>query len=247
MDSAGWCKSTSETAFTLNSRPECSELNKKSLCVLDKKSGGMKKKKEDRRVERTLQLLHEALMGLILEKGYEAITVQDILDRANLGRSTLYSHYQDKDALMLTGFDHLQAMIEEQHRSKITSKTGGKTLDFNLSLELFRHAQENHRLYKAMVGKQSGQMVMKATHKYLSDMMKGHLASAPKPEKKTPVPLEAGVHWTLRSFLSLLRWWLDNNMPSSPEEMDQIFRTLALSGLEKGLGLKVSWYDELSS
>jgi hypothetical protein len=68
-----------------------------------------------------------------------------------------------------------------------------------------------------------------------------------KTRKETPVSLKAGVHWIVSSFPSLLSWWLDNNMPSSPEEMDQIFRTLTHSGLEKGLGLKVSWYDELSS
>ncbi|MBO0803611.1 MAG: TetR/AcrR family transcriptional regulator [Nocardiopsaceae bacterium] len=55
----------------------------------------------DRRVRRTRALLHQALIELILEKGYGRITVQDILDRADVGRSTFYSHYRDKDALLL--------------------------------------------------------------------------------------------------------------------------------------------------
>ncbi len=63
--------------------------------------------KPDRRIQRTRQLLHEALITLILEKGYDAITVQDILERANLGRSTFYAHYQDKEALLLSGFQEL--------------------------------------------------------------------------------------------------------------------------------------------
>ena len=53
----------------------------------------IKNERVDRRVQRTRHLLNEALMSLIMEKGYEAITVQDIIDRANLGRSTFYAHY----------------------------------------------------------------------------------------------------------------------------------------------------------
>src|SRR3990172_810944 len=121
----------------------------------------MIKKKDDRRVERTRKLLHEALMALIQEKGYEKITVQDILDKANLGRSTFYSHYRHKDELFLSGFDHLRTMLEERHRALLSDKARGKAADFNLSLELFRHARENHGHYKAMVGKQSGQMIMR--------------------------------------------------------------------------------------
>jgi len=55
----------------------------------------MKEKKSDRRIGRTRRLMHEALMALIVEKGYEAVTVQDILDRADVGRSTFYAHYRD--------------------------------------------------------------------------------------------------------------------------------------------------------
>src|SRR4051812_15011818 len=62
----------------------------------------------DRRVRRTRRNLTDALIGLILERGYEAITVQDILDRADIGRSTFYAHFRDKDALLLSCFDDLR-------------------------------------------------------------------------------------------------------------------------------------------
>ncbi|MEJ2354006.1 MAG: TetR/AcrR family transcriptional regulator, partial [Anaerolineales bacterium] len=65
----------------------------------------MKKERVDRRVQRTRQLLNDALMSLIVEKGYDSITVQNIIDRANLGRSTFYAHYQDKDDLLLSGIE----------------------------------------------------------------------------------------------------------------------------------------------
>ena len=71
----------------------------------------MKEKKEDRRVGRTRRLMHEALMALIVEKGYETVTVQDILDRADVGRSTFYAHYRDKDELLLSSFEHLRTLL----------------------------------------------------------------------------------------------------------------------------------------
>jgi hypothetical protein len=92
---------------------DCSLLNKPTRFVRQKWRFFMKGKKEDRRIGRTRKMMHEALMALIVEKGYESVTVQDILDRADLGRSTFYSHYRSKDELLLSGFDHLRTMLEE--------------------------------------------------------------------------------------------------------------------------------------
>ena len=195
----------------------------------------MADKKEDRRVERTRMLLHEALMALILEKGYESVTVQDILDRANLGRSTFYSHYRDKDELFLKGFDHLQAMLEKRH-SQMADKTDGQSTEFNLSLELFRHAQQNYRLYKALVGKHSGHMVMTHAHTLLTDFLRHYLEPYYRNKNKTGVSREIMAHWLVSSFLSLLTWWLDNNLPYTAERMDEIFRQLTMPGLEAVVG-----------
>ena len=62
---------------------------------------------QDRRVQRTRTLLTRALMELIVEKGYQAITVQDIIDRANLGRSTFYAHFLDKEDLLMSGLEEV--------------------------------------------------------------------------------------------------------------------------------------------
>lgn len=192
----------------------------------------MDKKPEDRRVGRTRKLLHEALMALILEKGYEAITVQDILDRADLGRSTFYCHYRDKDDLFLNGFSHLEAMLEQKHAELASSANGAA--EFNLSLELFRHAEQNYRLYKAMVGRQSGQMMTTHAHTLLAKTVQQHLEG--RGGNRLAVAPEILSHWLASSFLSLLTWWLDNNLPHSAEKMDGIFRQLTMPGLEAALG-----------
>ncbi len=197
----------------------------------------MKGKKEDRRIGRTRRMMHEALMALIVEKGYESVTVQDILDRADLGRSTFYSHYRNKDELLLSGFDHLRAMLEKQYQGLKPSEKGGTEAGFNLSLEFFRHAGQNLRLYKAIVGRESGQLIMRYIHRYLFDLARGRLADAVK-NRKTAVRTDAAAHWLVSSFLSLLTWWLDNNLPVTAEQIDAMFRKLTMPGLDAALGIK---------
>src|SRR5262245_47432298 len=80
----------------------------------------VKDRAPDRRVQRTRRLLHDALMSCILEKKYELISVQDILDRADIGRSTFYTHFQDKDDLLLSGFENLKGLLHGAQMVKTT-------------------------------------------------------------------------------------------------------------------------------
>jgi len=208
----------------------------------------MKEKKEDRRINRTRKLMQEALMALIVEKGYEAVTVQDILDRADVGRSTFYAHYRDKDELLLSGFDHLRTLFEQQQQSLRSPKHGHQGPEYNMILELFRHTGQHQNLYKAIAGKQSGEMILKYLHRYLYDMLIVPHAALMKNKKAPPVPIELTTHWIVSSLLSLMIWWLEHNMPYPPEKMDELFRTLTMPGIEAALGHKVQKkeYDKMA-
>lgn len=199
----------------------------------------MKEKKVDRRINRSRKLMHEALMSLIVEKGYEAVTVQDILDRADVGRSTFYAHYRTKDELLLSWVEHLRTLFEQQKQSLLAAKHTGSGPEFNMVLELFRHTAEHHKLYKAFAGKQSGEMILKYIYRYLYDMFIGPHKALVKNRKDLPMPIELTTHWIVTSLLSLVVWWLENNMPYSPEEMEEMFRRLTMPGIEVGLGRKV--------
>jgi AcrR family transcriptional regulator len=198
----------------------------------------MKKARIDRRVQRTRQLLQDALLALILEKGYAAITVQDILDRANLGRSTFYVHYRDKDDLLVSEFEHFKVMFEQYeaqppgdgHKMAASAPTP--------SLAFFRHAGEQHRLYQAMVGKQGGEVVQKYLYRYVFDLMKDHLSRPIARAGQLTVPRDILIHHVVSSFLSLLTWWLDHDMPYSAERMEEIFNTLTVTGFKRALGSK---------
>ena len=109
----------------------------------------MAAKKVDRRIQRSRKLLQDALITLILEKGYDSITVQNIIDEANVVRSTFYDHYMDKDDLMANS---LELLREELHQDMTKVDNGDENEAIIGSLALFRHIQEQHHLYKAMIG-----------------------------------------------------------------------------------------------
>src|SRR3972149_751590 len=90
----------------------------------------------DRRVQKTRKLLQDALIELVAEKGYESVTIQEILDKANVGRSTFYSHFQDKDQLLHSILDRLDELFEQHEKLFLdTKKNFGNAAIMNLTHE----------------------------------------------------------------------------------------------------------------
>src|SRR5438093_4059248 len=113
----------------------------------------------DRRIQRTREVLHQALISLMIEKGYEVITVQDIIDRANVGRSTFYAHYVGKQDLLLSGLKNLSKHLLAHQRAALAAKGNFRERGFGFSLPLFEHVDSKRNLYHAIVGRQSGTVV----------------------------------------------------------------------------------------
>ncbi len=187
---------------------------------------------DDRRVQRTQALLRDALMDLMLEKGYEALTIQEIIDRANVGRSTFYAHFLDKQALLESVLEELHGYLAQQ----VVAPAGAPGL-LGFSLAMFQHAQSHRRLYHAMIGKQSGALVRERIQSILVELVRREL-TALKPAGAAPHhPLDALVHHTVGAYMGLLTWWLDQKSPGSAEEMDRAFRAMTLPGIAAALGL----------
>jgi AcrR family transcriptional regulator len=203
-------------------------------------SGVSDKSKADRRIRRTRDMLQEALLGLMIEKGYEAVTVQDIIDRANVGRSTFYTHFYDKDQLLKYSISRLRDVLE-QARLENVSKTvpagegASGEIRFSFSLAMFEHVKSHLPLYEATV-KKSGTIVMpfmlkmfeEITHDEISVLLSSSSSVA---TSVAAVPQDLTVKFVANTFFTLLSWWVDNNMPLPVEEMDRIFHKLALTGL----------------
>jgi AcrR family transcriptional regulator len=109
----------------------------------------------DRRIQRTRQLLHGSLMAPDSGKGFEALSVQDIIDRANVGRATFYAHFDSKEDLLASGIENLRESLKQRQRQALSAR-GSDERFFAFSRELFTHANEHRTVFRAMVGKRSG-------------------------------------------------------------------------------------------
>ena len=185
----------------------------------------------DRRVTRTRTLLRGALMSLMTEKRYDAITVQDILDRADVGRSTFYSHYRDKEELLLSGMDDIlhSLILTLEHPDNCDHQK-------ILSTEpLFQHAQEEFPLHKAIMGGQGINLMIQKIQRHLGQHVEEELKKWLHNDQEPDVPLSLLGHHVASVLLTLLRWWFDNNKPYSPARMDGIFQKLVMPGIREAM------------
>lgn len=190
--------------------------------------------KADRRIQRTEHQLREALISLILEKGYDAITVQDILDRANMGRSTFYAHYRDKEDLLLSGFQALYDTFQKEYRQAAPADTDPAQAGKDLSLFFFRHASSHQNLFKAMIGEQGGKVVLEHAQKNLTQFIRDHLVTQLTSRQKN-LPVDLLAHYIASSYLSVLSWWLDHDIPYTADQMDAIYQQLVFPGIREML------------
>lgn len=194
----------------------------------------MKQVETDRRSQRTKRLLTDALIALMQEKRFDKLTVQDIIDRADVGRSTFYAHYQDKEDLLLSSFEHLMEGLS-QH---VARDSGNEQL--LPSLGLFRHIQEHQHLYEALVWGRAADFFFRRTRTHLTDMIETQLA-AQLPRGQTPtVPLPIVANHIAGAFIMLVQWWLDNELPYAPERMEEMFRRLVMPSVASTLSKVLS-------
>lgn len=182
----------------------------------------------DRRIRRTRRALHEALIGLILEKGYVRVTVQDILDRADVGRSTFYAHYRDKEALLLTSFDGLH----DDLRGHLDRMAPGRPPPDPAypALVIFEHAHQHRRVYSALCGRQGGNVVYGHLHSLIGDLLREHL----RPHLAaagSDLPPEIAAEFLTSAALGLLIWWVDRDFPHDPTWLARKYQALAVPGV----------------
>ncbi|WP_280247131.1 TetR/AcrR family transcriptional regulator [Nocardia abscessus] len=164
----------------------------------------------DRRVRRTRALLHRALIELMVERAYDRITVRDILARADVGRSTFYAHYRDKDDLLLrSSTDYLRAAM-----------TAAETDDDAAELlapvrTLFQLAADHPDIYRALLGRKSGTVLLRTTRvmvaQILAERLRDRLAM-PEDEFATTVTF---LSWGVVGLLGAIA---EGHPPLSAEE-----------------------------
>jgi AcrR family transcriptional regulator len=222
----------------------------------------MKAKKYDRRVDRTRRALREALIDLIREKSYDQITIEEITERANLGRTTFYLHYKDKEDLLLEDYiDLIDEMVSkaladrplQRLRSRITKQSTDANPPFNPdlfrpNLIIFQNVARNAELLRIIlhnggvvkIGERLREIILKAVQQ---------LAAASQERSDLEItfemPTEVIANFYAGSLLGLISWWLDNNMPYTPEQMTLFSQRLFFLGLFDALGIDSSQTSEV--
>lgn len=189
----------------------------------------MAERKSDRRVQRTRQLCQEALISLILEKRYDKITVQDIIDQANVGRSTFYAHFQDKEDLLVSWF----GTFSEDLIAHIESTLHQEEVEGHLihSLTFFRHAEMHHELYRAVFEGGGADVLIENGQRHMAANIQQHLDTLVPDGQSLAVPLPVITTFLAGALLSVLVWWLDNERPYTADEINAMFYQLSMSGI----------------
>lgn len=170
----------------------------------EKKSGN---RDQDRRVQKTKKLLSEALVSLILEKGYEAVSIQDILDRANVGRSTFYAHYENKEQLLLFGHEHLR---------NLAVKEGASQIDF---LSFYLHLAERHELAAKLLSEEKSEVLITRSLYELFHYGISRLYEVPSPEAAERPMFLLRTAAASAALVQLMTSWMHAGMPYPPEKM----------------------------
>ncbi len=202
----------------------------------------MNTQRVDRRVQRTKKLLSKALLELCLEKPYDKITVQDILDRGNFGRSTFYSHFQDKDDLLLSQFDEEGFMIIEHGQSN--AQKGTSTLPSLSTIELFKHAKKNVQFYKSLLGGRGIELVHNAGYDKLRENFSKRVALHFPDEEAESILKHLISSYLAGALLHLVIWFIEADMPCSPKQMDEIFQLLAVPGIKGLLESEATYFSQ---
>jgi AcrR family transcriptional regulator len=185
-----------------------------------------RKSKPDARVQRTRDQLGRALIELIVEKPINDVTVQDVLERAGVGRSTFYLHFRDKGDLLMS---QLEMFLE--FMSTMLSARQEKSLRVAPVAEMFEHIGNQNKLYRVL--SDSGQLkdFFELAEGYFTRGIERRLAESGRLAKVPQRELAARASALAGSLLSLLRWWLERGEKETPQAMDAMFHRMVWGGV----------------
>ncbi|GAA4702880.1 TetR/AcrR family transcriptional regulator [Brevibacillus fulvus] len=167
--------------------------------------------KVDRRIVKTQEAIKKAVIELMAEKCFDDITIQDIADRANINRGTIYLHYRDK-------FDLLDKLTEE-HINEL-AKTGewACKLDWSGALvPFFVYFQENYLFFSTMLESKGAPSFRKRLFDFIIAGFKGEIDR--ESGRNTDLDEDVMLQYAGAAYVSVIEWWIRNGMPHSPQVM----------------------------
>ena len=189
----------------------------------------------DLRVIKTKRGLREAFIRLLLQKGYDAISIQDIATEAQAARVTFYRHYKDKEELLVDCLNVIYEELAERMKQVSAEDDFEQT---HLSLRIFyEHIQEEEAIYKILFSSRGTQVVIERLRKLFAKRAKSQIPAL-FPDIQLRVPLDIMAYHSASAHIGLAIWWLEHNKPYSPEYMAQASLWLSMAGNARGLGFE---------
>jgi AcrR family transcriptional regulator len=173
-------------------------------------------KTDDRRTQRTRRTLTNALLSLLSERGWDELSVQDICDRADIGRSTFYGHFQNKEELLASGFDALRDALQRSPESEDPERF----VRFRFVGGLIEHLYEHRCVFRAIVGRRSGHVVQTRFRELILQLISSDL-------RDTGVSgwrVGATAHYLAGALFELLAWAVDNDSTQSAPDIVVLFQ-----------------------
>jgi AcrR family transcriptional regulator len=185
------------------------------------------RRKLDERVRRTHERLGGALVELIQEKPIDDVTVQEVLDRASVGRSTFYLHFRDKNDLLLS---QLEKFLEIMSTALSIRKEESRRVV--PVAEMFEHIGSQKKVYRALADSGRLNDFFDLAQGYFARGIEQRLRESKRLAKLSQSDLAARAFALAGSMLSLLRWWIDRGAKEPPRTMDELFHRMVWNGLQ---------------
>jgi AcrR family transcriptional regulator len=179
----------------------------------------MAKERIDRRFRKTENSIYNAFIELVQTKRYNNITIQNILDKADIGRTTFYSHFQTKD-------DLFREMITNFMESFITGLTDEKIII--PVAQIYEHLQKNQYVIIGLFSSDNSNMITNRMMEYWSEKLTSRFTYE---AEKRNIPVSLYINYIVSSFISMTRWWIDNNMRETPKQMEEYWVKLMIAYL----------------
>ncbi|PZX01623.1 TetR family transcriptional regulator [Psychrobacillus insolitus] len=204
----------------------------------------MQNNNTDLRIIRTKESIRVALVELIEEKGFEAITVKDITTRAKINRGTFYAHYQDKYDLMTKSEEEIMleiSKIAKQNYPAViaTLESDSPSLKpFQLAVLVFEYLNENNGFMKAALGPKGDLSFQTRLKDLMWKTLFENESNALIKEDSLLVPAQYLASYLASAHIGVIQQWLNSGRKETPQEMARILSTITLNGPFFAAGLK---------
>ena len=183
----------------------------------------------DRRQKRTRNAIFSAFSELLSQKSFSKITVQDIIDAADVGRTTFYAHFETKDDLVREMcaeiFDHVIFDGIKAEHCHYYGISHGEPQD--IIPHILFHVRSNQKNIIGILSCESGELFLRYFKQYISEVFSSWIVETPETQEKQ-VPRDFLIDHVSSSFVNMVQWWIKNDMEQSPEELTAYF--LAVTG-----------------